>query len=125
MRVLVVEDSEFFRNLLVPALAAEGYEVTACEAATRALHLRETGAMFDAVVSDIEMPEMDGLEFVRTLREGGAWAELPVIALSARMQDAEIAAGRRAGFTDYVGKFDRAALLASLAQCLGEFAHAA
>jgi two-component system chemotaxis sensor kinase CheA len=125
VRVLVVEDSEFFRNLLVPALAAEGYEVTACEAATRALHLRETGAMFDAVVSDIEMPEMDGLEFVRTLREGGAWAELPVIALSARMQDAEIAAGRSAGFTDYVGKFDRAALLTSLAQCLGEFAHAA
>ncbi len=125
VRVLVVEDSEFFRNLLVPALAAEGYEVTACETATRALRLRDSGAMFDALVSDIEMPEMDGLEFVRTLREGGAWAELPVIALSARMQDAEMAAGRAAGFTDYVGKFDRAALLASLAQCLGEVAHAA
>ena len=123
-RVLVVEDSEFFRNLLVPALAAEGYEVTACETATRALRLRETGALFDAVVSDIEMPEMDGLEFVRTLRKGGTWAELPVIALSARMQDAEMAAGRDAGFTDYVGKFDRASLLASLAQCLGETARA-
>ena len=125
VRVLVVEDSEFFRNLLVPALAAEGYEVTACETATRALRLRDGGTMFDALVSDIEMPEMDGLKFVRTLREGGAWAELPMIALSARMQDAEIAAGRAAGFTDYVGKFDRAALLASLAQCLGEVAHAA
>jgi two-component system chemotaxis sensor kinase CheA len=81
--------------------------------------------MFDAVVSDIEMPEMDGLAFVRKLREGGAWSELPVVALSARMRDGEMAAGRNAGFTDYVGKFDRAALLASLAQCLGEIVHAA
>ena len=123
--MLVVEDSDFFRNLLVPALAAEGYEVTACETAIRALRLREAGTMFDAIVSDIEMPEMNGLEFVHKLREGGAWAELPVVALSARMHDAEMAAGRDAGFTDYVGKFDRAALLTSLAQCLGECVHAA
>ena len=81
--------------------------------------------MFDAVVSDVEMPEMDGLEFVRTLRAGGAWAGLPVIALSGRVTAAEIAAGRGAGFTDYVGKFDRVALLASLRQCLGETVHAA
>jgi two-component system chemotaxis sensor kinase CheA len=124
-RVLVVEDSDFFRNLLVPALAAEGYEVTACETAIQALRLRESGAMFDAVVSDIEMPEMDGLAFARKLREGGAWSELPVVALSARMHDGEMTAGRNAGFTDYVGKFDRAALLTSLAQCLGEVVHAA
>ena len=124
-KVLVVEDSDFFRNLLVPALAAEGYEVTACETATRALRLRNSGMMFDVVVSDIEMPEMDGLEFVRTLRAGGAWAELPMLALSGRVNHAEMAAGRSAGFTDYVGKFDRAALLASLRQCLGETAHAA
>ena len=118
-RLLVVEDSDFFRNLLVPALAAEGYEVTACDGAARALRLREAGQMFAAVVSDIEMPDMDGLAFVRALREGGAWAALPVIALSARADDAEVAAGRAAGFTDYVAKFDRTALLASLRQCLG------
>ena len=124
-RLLVIEDSDFFRNLLVPALSAEGYEVTACDGAACALRLRDAGEMFDAVVSDIEMPEMDGLALVRRLREGGAWAALPVIALSARARDAEMAAGRAAGFTDYVGKFDRTALLASLRQCLGEPAHAA
>ena len=123
-QLLVVEDSDFFRNLLVPALSAEGYEVTACDSAGRALRLREAGVTFDAVVSDIEMPEMDGLQFVRTLRAGGAWAGLPVIALSGRVSAAEMAAGRGAGFTDYVGKFDRAALLASLRQCLGEAVHA-
>jgi two-component system chemotaxis sensor kinase CheA len=123
--VLVVEDSDFFRNLLVPALAAEGYEVTACDSAARALRLRDAGTMFDAVLSDIEMPEMGGLALVHALRAGGPWAELPIIALSGRTSETDMAAGRGAGFTDYVGKFDRTALLASLRQCLGETARAA
>jgi two-component system chemotaxis sensor kinase CheA len=117
-RILVVEDSDFFRNMLVPALAAEGYEVTAVENAAQALRLRDNGAGFAAVISDIEMPGMTGLEFVRTLRAGGEWAALPIIALSARAGEEEVMAGREAGFTDYVGKFDRAALLGSLRQCL-------
>ncbi|CAH2604014.1 Signal transduction histidine kinase CheA [Rhodovastum atsumiense] len=119
-RLLVVEDSDFFRNLLIPALSAEGYEVVGCDGPSRALQLREAGAMFDAIISDIEMPDMHGLDFVRRLRAEGPWASLPVIALSGRVCDAEVTAGRAAGFTDYVGKFDRPALMASLRQCLGE-----
>ncbi len=119
-RVLVVEDSDFFRHLLVPALSAAGYDVTAANDAGQALRLREAGAMFEAIVSDIEMPDMSGLEFVRRVRAEGAWAELPVIALSGLTQPHEIAAGRDAGFTDYVQKFERDALLASLEQCLAQ-----
>jgi two-component system, chemotaxis family, sensor kinase CheA len=119
-RVLVVEDSDFFRHLLVPALSAAGYEVTAAGDGARALRLREAGAMFEAIVSDIEMPDMGGLEFVRRVRAEGAWAELPVIALSSHAQSHEIEAGRDAGFTDYVHKFERDALLASLRQCLAQ-----
>jgi two-component system chemotaxis sensor kinase CheA len=117
-RLLVVEDSDFFRNLLIPALSAAGYEVTACGSAGRALELREAGAMFEAILSDVEMPDVDGLEFVRRIRAGGIWARLPAIAVTGRVGDADVAAGRAAGFTDYVGKFDRAALLTSLRQCL-------
>jgi two-component system chemotaxis sensor kinase CheA len=65
------------------------------------------------------MPGLDGLELVRRIRAGGAWADLPVIALSGRAGPADIAAGRAAGFTDHVGKFERHALLASLRRCLG------
>ncbi|MBN9510941.1 MAG: hybrid sensor histidine kinase/response regulator [Alphaproteobacteria bacterium] len=118
--VLMVEDSDFFRQLLVPALAAAGYDVTAAAGAEPALRLRDEGAMFDAIVSDIEMPDMDGLAFVRRVRAEGAWARLPVIALSGRTHPDDIAAGRDAGFTDYVEKFHRDALLASLRQCLGQ-----
>ncbi|WP_203074614.1 hybrid sensor histidine kinase/response regulator [Falsiroseomonas ponticola] len=116
-RLLVVEDSAFFRELVVPALAAEGYEVVAVESATHALKLRERGEMFDGIVSDIEMPDIDGYGFAKEVRAGGAWAELPMIALTGRVEPAAVARGRAAGFTDYVAKFDREALIGSLAEC--------
>ena len=116
-RLLVVEDSAFFRQLVVPALAADGYEVVAVESAPEALRLREHGESFDAIVSDIEMPAMDGYTFAREVRAGGAWRDLPLVALTGRAEPAAVARGRAAGFTDYVAKYDREALLASLSQC--------
>jgi two-component system chemotaxis sensor kinase CheA len=117
-RVLLVEDSAFFRHLVVPGLAAAGYDVAAVENPAIALRLREEGVPFDAVISDIEMPEMDGIAFAEALRAGGPWSAVPLIALSSRTDPADIARGREAGFTDYVGKYDRDALLQSLRDCL-------
>ena len=73
-RVLVVEDSDFFRQLVTPILGAAGYRVTAAPSAAEALRLREAGAMFDVIVSDITMPDMDGLDFARAVRAGGPWS---------------------------------------------------
>ncbi len=117
-RILLVEDSAFFRNLVVPAIGAAGYAVTAVPDAEEALRLREAGASFDAVISDIAMPGMDGFALAHALRESGPWRSLPLIALTGHSDPADIERGRAAGFTDYVAKFDRAALLDSLRQCL-------
>ena len=117
-RVLVVEDSDFFRQLLQPTLNAAGFQVTAVGNAADALRLREAGAMFDVIVSDIEMPEMDGLAFARAVRSGGPWSHLPMIALTAHAEAGNIEAGRDAGFTDYVAKSQREALVTSLRECL-------
>ncbi|MEO3472439.1 hybrid sensor histidine kinase/response regulator [Roseomonas sp. CAU 1739] len=117
-RLLLVEDSAFFRHLVVPALSAAGYEVTAVDSAVAALKLREDGVPFDAIISDIEMPDVDGIAFARALRAGGAWSDAPLIALSSRAEPADVASGREAGFTDYVTKYDRDALLQSLTDCL-------
>jgi two-component system chemotaxis sensor kinase CheA len=106
--------------LLMPILGAAGYRVTSAGSATEALSLREAGAMFDVIVSDIEMPDMGGLDFARAVRAGGSWAALPMIALSAHDDPRDIEAGRDAGFTDYVAKHQRDALIASLQQCLAE-----
>jgi two-component system chemotaxis sensor kinase CheA len=116
--LLVVEDSDFFRQMIVPVLQAAGYTVAAVQDAARALALREAGRHFDAIISDIEMPDMDGFAFVRAVRAEGPWADLPVIALSGRVGERDVEEGREAGFTDYVGKFAKDALLASLRQCL-------
>jgi two-component system chemotaxis sensor kinase CheA len=117
-RLLVVEDSAFFRNMLIPALSSAGYHVTAVNSAQEALALRSEGVKFDAIVSDIEMPGMDGLAFVRHVRLEGAWTKLPIIALSGRASQVDIEVGLQAGFSHYMAKFDREALLDRLQRCL-------
>jgi len=117
-QILVVEDSAFFRNLLVPSLTAAGFKVSAAASAAEALRLRDSGRMFDAIVSDIEMPDMNGLAFARAVRSGGIWAELPLIALSGHSDPRQIEAGRDAGFTDYVAKVQQDQIIESLHQCL-------
>ncbi|WP_428484314.1 chemotaxis protein CheW [Rhodopila sp.] len=118
--VLLVDDSDFFRQLMVPTLNAAGLLVTAVGSAAEALRLRENGVRFDAIVSDIEMPNMDGLQFARVVRSGGAWADLPMIAMTSHSDPQHAQAGRQAGFTDYVAKFEREALVASLRASLAE-----
>ncbi|MFB9969050.1 chemotaxis protein CheW [Pseudoroseomonas cervicalis] len=124
-RVLVVEDSGFFRQLVVPALTSAGYDVTACAEPAEALKLRAGGAMFDVVLSDIEMPNMDGFGFVAEIRREGPWQTLPVVALSSRSSPADIARGRAAGFTDHVAKFDSERVLGALSRALAHAKEAA
>lgn len=118
-RVLLVDDSPFFRNLLTPLLTVAGYTVTTCENVAQALKLQENGDDFDVIVSDIEMPGMNGFEFAANLRStGGRWSGLPFIALSSHATPRDIERGRQAGFTDYVAKFNREELLSTLQQTL-------
>jgi two-component system chemotaxis sensor kinase CheA len=123
-RVLLVDDSPFFRNMLAPLLQVAGYEVTTAESADAALKLREDGAEFDLILSDIEMPGMDGFAFAEAVRQEGRWRETPIVALSGHASQRLMDRGREVGFADYVPKLDRDALLASLEQTLNR-SHAA
>jgi len=110
-RVLFVDDSAFFRNLLSPLLSVNGYQVISVENADKALQLREKGEVFDAIISDIEMPGMDGFQFANAVRSDERWANTPLIALSSHATDKDFEHGREAGFDDYVVKFDREAVM--------------
>ena len=112
--VLLVDDSPFFRNMLTPVLQAAGYKVTAAASAAEALSLIKDGGAFDIVITDVEMPEMDGYQLAETLRADAQTAALPVIALASAVSAEAIERGRRAGFHDFVAKFDRQGLIASL-----------
>ncbi|PWC39601.1 hybrid sensor histidine kinase/response regulator [Azospirillum sp. TSO35-2] len=119
-RVLLVDDSPFFRNLLTPLLSVAGYDVTAVENANDAMALCEAGEDFDVIVSDIEMPGMSGFDFAEAVRHGSRWQRVPMVALSSHASARDLDRGRIAGFNDYVAKFDRDALLFALQQTLTE-----
>jgi len=115
-KLLLVDDSPFFRNLLAPLLSTAGYEVTTAESGDQALGLCEAGKDFDVIVSDIEMPGMDGFAFAEAVRSSSRWQETPLVALTSRTAPADIDRGRRVGFTDYIVKLDRDALLRTLSE---------
>ncbi|MGP1394736.1 MAG: hybrid sensor histidine kinase/response regulator [Inquilinaceae bacterium] len=119
-RILLVDDSPFFRNMLTPLLSVAGYEVTTVESASEALALCEAGESFDIIVSDIEMPGMNGFDFAEHVRNGGKWQNTPIVALSSHATPRDLDRGRKVGFTDYVAKMDRDALLSSLSQTLAD-----
>jgi two-component system chemotaxis sensor kinase CheA len=113
-KLLFVDDSSFFRNMLGPVLKAAGYQVTICSSAKDGLAVLERDPGYEIVVSDIEMPEMNGFEFCEALRRNPATRDIPIIALSSLCTPRAIERGRQAGFNDYVAKFDRPGLIASL-----------
>jgi two-component system chemotaxis sensor kinase CheA len=122
--LLFVEDSAFFRNMLTPVLRAAGYEVTALSGGQEALAMVKGGKTFDVVVTDLEMPEMDGFALADAIRNHKPTAQTPIIALSSVTSPEAIARARHAGFHDFIAKFDRQGLVAALKEH-GEETHKA
>jgi two-component system chemotaxis sensor kinase CheA len=112
--VLLVDDSAFFRNMLAPVLKAAGYKVRVAPNAQEALSTLRSGQTFNVVVTDIEMPDMNGFEFAEVIRADQHLSAMPIIGLSSLVSPAAIERGRQAGFHDYVAKFDRPGLIAAL-----------
>ncbi|MBR0948645.1 hybrid sensor histidine kinase/response regulator, partial [Bradyrhizobium liaoningense] len=111
--VLLVDDSAFFRNMLAPVLKAAGYRVRTAPTAQEGLAALRAQS-FDVVLTDIEMPDMNGFEFAEVIRSDTNLGAMPIIGLSALVSPAAIERGRQAGFHDYVAKFDRPGLIAAL-----------
>jgi len=123
--LLLVDDSAFFRNMLSPVLKAAGYEVTAVSSGREALAILKKGRRFDALVTDIDMPEMDGFELAEAVRGEQRFGEIPIIALSSSTTPESIERGRKVGFHDYVAKFDRQSLIAALKEQTADIIQAA
>ncbi len=110
-RILVVDDEEPARRLLCVQFAARGYRVV--EAATGQAGLSTAATLHpDLVIVDLELPDLDGLEVIRRLRE---WSNTPIVALSVRDLEAQKVAALDAGADDYVTKpFSTGELLARI-----------
>jgi len=99
--LLVVDDEPFLRDAVAASLRFLGYEVTAAETGADALRLAR-GRPFDLVVLDVMLPDTDGFEVVRRLRQDGCG--VPVIFLTARDTEADKVAGLTIGGDDYMTK---------------------
>jgi two-component system response regulator MprA len=102
MRILVVDDERAVRESLRRALELEGYEIELAEDGAAALERLEAEPEPDAMVLDVLMPRVDGLEVSRTLRRNGS--RLPILMLTARTQVEDRVEGLDAGADDYLTK---------------------
>ena len=112
--VLLVDDRLFFRDMLSPILTAAGYRVTTAASGRDALFLLSKGATFHAIITDTDMPEMDGYTLARQIKREIKHADVPIIALASHAVPIVNEAAATAGICGVVGKFDRPSLLAML-----------
>ena len=117
--VLLVDDRLFFRDMLSPILAAAGYKVTTASSGRDALTMLAKGATFHAIVTDIDMPEMDGYTLAQEIKRNPKYAALPIIALVAAAAPIISEAAAASGMFGVVGKFDRGMLLDMVRASLG------
>jgi two-component system chemotaxis sensor kinase CheA len=118
-RILMAEDSLTTRTLVKSILEAAGYDVTAAADGAAAWDLlQQRGA--DLLVSDVEMPRMDGFALTEAVRGSQRFRELPVVLVTARASDADRARGAAVGANAYLVKsaFDQQNLLETIAQLL-------
>jgi DNA-binding response OmpR family regulator len=102
-RVLVVEDEPDIRGLLAFHLEREGYQVTKCSSGAEAVR-QVRASPPDLVLLDLLLPEMDGLEVCRRLRQDSATASLPIVMLTAKGEEVDRVLGLELGADDYVVK---------------------
>ena len=117
LSILVVDDSTVFRQMITNYLTKDGYEVTAVSSGVSALQfLKEK--KFDLMISDIEMPEMNGFELIENVRSGIAQKEIPAIALSSNTNESIIRQALKSGFDEYLVKIDKEQLINTIKKML-------
>jgi chemosensory pili system protein ChpA (sensor histidine kinase/response regulator) len=113
-RLLLVDDSVSVRKAVGRMLGRHGYQVTAAADGEEALAALREGS-FDAVLTDLEMPRLNGYELIEEIRRRPGGHELPIVVITTRAGDKHREVARRLGATACFGKpFDAAALLALL-----------
>lgn len=113
-RILVADDSPFYRKQISAFLVDVGLEVVEAVNGDEALAKLESTSDIDLVLTDIEMPIMDGLEFTRRIRANPALKHLPVIAITSLSSDDAVRRGRDAGVNGYLVKLDREKILSEI-----------
>ena len=116
--ILTVDDASTMRKVIALALAGAGHDVIEAEDGVAALALIQ-GRHVDLVITDVNMPRMDGIEFTRQARTMSQFAKTPILLLTTESDPTIKARGRAAGATGWIVKpFKQDQLLAVIAKVL-------
>jgi two-component system chemotaxis response regulator CheY len=102
--ILIVDDSKTVRNLVAFIMKKEGFRVTTAEDGLDGLEKLYAADPVDLIVSDVNMPRMDGFTFIKNVREQEAYRDIPIIVLSTEGQDKDIQTGLTLGANLYMVK---------------------
>lgn len=102
-RILTIDDSKTMLELLDAALTSAGFEVTSAENGLEGLNCLDSNN-FDAVITDINMPVMDGYEFIENVRTNGKYAGLPILVLTTESSAEKKKRAKDAGGTGWIVK---------------------
>ena len=103
-QILIVDDSKTVRNLVAFIMKKEGFKVTAAEDGLDGLEKLYSMDKVDLIISDVNMPRMDGFTFIKTVREQGAYRDVPIVILSTEGQEKDIQQGLGLGANLYMVK---------------------
>lgn len=102
--ILIVDDSKTVRNLVAFIMKKEGFKVTTAEDGLDGLEKLYSSEKVDLIISDVNMPHMDGFTFIKTVREQDAYRDLPIVVLSTEGQEKDIQMGMSLGANLYMVK---------------------
>ncbi|MDR1685289.1 MAG: response regulator [Desulfovibrio sp.] len=102
--ILIVDDSKTIRNLVAFIMKKEGFKVTMAEDGLDGLEKLYSSEGIDLIVSDINMPRMDGFTFIKTVREQDAYRDVPIVVLSTEGKEQDIQQGIQLGANLYMVK---------------------
>lgn len=118
-KIMIVDDSVSIRKSVSFVLSQEGFEVIEAEDGIDGLKKVE-GAGCSLVITDINMPNMNGIDFIKNLRQDPAYKFTPIIALTTESQDGKMQEGKAAGATGWIVKpFTSEKLIAIVKKILG------
>jgi two-component system chemotaxis response regulator CheY len=122
VNVLVVEDSATMRSFVVAALEAEGFEVTTAKSGFEALKVLKQDK-FQLIITDVNMPDINGLEVVRFVRDNPDHKQTPLIIISTDGRERDRERGMKLGASDYLTKpFTPEDLISTARRCLAQSA---
>lgn len=118
--ILIAEDSAFFQNQIAKTLQEEGFNTIVAEDGQSAWEkLEENAEKISLLVTDIEMPRLNGFKLTERIREDDRFKTLPIIALTTLAGDEDFKRGKRAGVDEYHVKFNRDLLVDNVIKLLG------